>query len=81
MNRITIKQLLELGFKEMYEKVQEKEFSYECHLFEKNDSTLDVTTEYDLNGKVQHQYTCFNGEHLKGKEITLKLLKLLIEIM
>ena len=54
---------------------------YRWWVFYKNDSELHITYEYDSNGNFLSGYIEFNGEALKGREITLLDIQLLTEIM
>ena len=56
------KKLIDMGFKKIQKTVHEKEFSYDWMRYSKGNSKLEVTTEYDLNGKPKLQYFDFNGE-------------------
>lgn len=78
---ITKNQLIKLGFEACVEKVQEKEFSFEWYQFKKNDSTLWVTTEYDLEDVVILQYVELNAGKLEGETIGIKELKFLMKLM
>jgi hypothetical protein len=78
---ISINKLLKLGFKEHQPRVIEDEFSFDWHRIEKNNSTLDVTTEYDNNNNPSHQYVEFNSEVLQGEVIGLFAIEFLIKLM
>ena len=78
---ISNQKLKDLGFKKIQNTVREDESSYDWVRFKKNNNILEVTTEYDLNGKPSKQYTDFNGETLKGKPIRPFELRQLIELM
>jgi hypothetical protein len=81
MEIISNKKLVDLGLIKLGETVSETEFLYDTYQIIKNDSVLEVTTEYSLKGVPEHQYADFNGQVLKGKEIRPFELKFLIELM
>jgi hypothetical protein len=78
---LPIQKILDLGFKQVQPRYKESEFSYNWHKLVKNDCSIDITTEYDLNNKVKLQYIEFNGEKLKGDSIGEDELKFLINLM
>jgi hypothetical protein len=78
---LPIQTLITLGFKEVQPRFKEPEFSYDWHRIIKNHCALDITTEYDLNNKVIHQYIEFNNEKLIGDPIGEDELQFLIKLM
>lgn len=78
---ISNQKLKDLGFKKVHPTVTENDFMYDTVQFIKNDSVLEVTTEYTSKGIPKHQYTDINGQVLKGKLIRPFELRFLIELM
>ena len=78
---ISNQKLKDLGFKKIQPTEHESEFSFDWVRLSKGNSTLEVTTEYDLEGKPTKQYTDFNGETLKGRLMRPFELMQLIEMM
>lgn len=78
---LQIKKLKKLGFTQVQPRYYELEFSYDWHRFKKNDSCIDVTTEYDLNDTLKLQYVELNGEKLQGDPIGITELKFLIKLL
>lgn len=54
---------------------------YRWWAFHKNDSELHITYEYSARHQFLLGYVEFNGEKLKGREITVEDIKFLIELM
>lgn len=81
MEIISNQKLMDLGLIKQGETVRETEFLYDTYQIIKNDSVLEITTEYSLTGVPKHQYADFNGQVLKGKQIRPFELKFLIELM
>lgn len=78
---ISNQKLKEMGFVKIQDAVHEPEFSYDWMRFSKGNSNLEVTTEYDLEGKPKLQYFDFNGEKLTGKLIRPFEIKFIKELM
>ena len=77
----TIAELKELGFQELTGDNLDRGGFYRWWGFYKNDSELHLTYEYNSDKKFEKGYLEFNGEVLKGRELTIKDLKFIIEIM
>lgn len=78
---VTIAELKELGFQKLTsEKLDDGGF-YRWWVFYKNDSEIHLTYEYSKDEKFETGYLEFNGQVLKGRELTIKDLKFIIEIM
>lgn len=77
----TIEWLVNTGFKELDGDTLDNGDYYRWWQLNKNDSNIFITYEYTKDGKISGGYIEFNGETLKGKILTKKDIKLLIEIM
>ena len=77
----TIEELTALGFQEIDGDMLDDGGSYKWWAFYKNDNELHITYQF-LNDKTfELGYIEFNGETLKGREITKKDVEFLIELM
>ncbi len=70
-----------LGFSELIGDKLDDGGYYRWWKFSKNDSDIIVTYEYDSKNKFITGHIEFNGSTLQGREITIKDLTLLIELM
>ncbi len=77
----TIKELLALNFIELERGDLDKHAYYRWFRLKKNECEIDVTYEFDVLNKFTSGHVHFNYELLKGRTITKKDIKLLIEIM
>lgn len=78
---VSIAELKELGFQELPGDNLDDGGFYRWWVFYKNDNEIHLTYEYNSDNKFEKGYLEFNGEVLKGRELTIKDLKFIIEIM
>lgn len=78
---LTDNEFLSLGFQSLDgEELDHGEY-YKWWVLYKNDNELHVTYEFNNKGELSLAYVEFNGEKLKGRELTKKDIEFLIEIM
>lgn len=78
---LTPEELLQLEFQEIAGDTLDNNGYYRWWAFYKNNSELHLTYEYDANDTFLLGYFEFNGEQLKGREITIEDINFLIELM
>ena len=81
MHLLSIKKILELGFKELQGDKLDDFGYYSWWKLQKNECEIAITYEYNNENKVTHAYVDFNESPLKGKIITLEEIETLIKIM
>ena len=79
--KLTIYELKEFGFQEKQGDTLEDGGFYRWWVLYKNDCELHITHQYHKNKKFETGYVEFNGETLKGRELTANDVKFLIELM
>ena len=70
-----------LGFSELIGDKLDSGDYYRWWEFRKSESNIIITYEYNYKDEFINGYVEFNGEILKGREITIKDITFLIEIM
>lgn len=70
-----------LGFNPEASQAQDDGDYYQDFVLKKNDSELCITYEFNVKKEFLNGNVSFNGQSLKGREITIKDITTLIEIM
>lgn len=78
---LTLDELQELEFQFLGKEYLENGDFFRWWVFYKNDSEIHITYEFNQKFEFTNGYVEFNGEKLKGREITVADIKFLIEIM
>ena len=78
---LSLDELKELGFAYLGKEPLDCSDFYRWWSLKKNDSEIHITYEFNANYEFTSGYVEFNGETLKGRELTTEDLKLLIDIM
>jgi len=78
---LSLDEIKELGFAYLGKEPLESGDFYRWWSLKKNGSEIHITYEFNANYEFTSGYVEFNGETLKGRELTTEDLKLLIEIM
>ena len=74
-------ELQKIDFQELPGSTHDDGGYYTWWVFYKGDSELHITYEYNHDGVFESGYIEFNGEQLKGREITKRDVEFLIELM
>ncbi|WP_300977417.1 hypothetical protein [Flavobacterium sp.] len=78
---LPINELLEIGFQEIPGDTLDDYGYYRWFAFYKHENEIHITYEYSQNGQFNTGSVEFNGEELKGRELTKQDINFLIEIM
>lgn len=78
---LSLDELKELGFACLGKEPLDCGDFYRWWSLKKNDSEIHITYEFNAKYEFTSGYIEFNGEILKGRELTTEDLKLLIDIM
>ncbi len=78
---LSLDELKELGFAYLGKEPLDGGDFYRWWSLKKNDSEIQITYEFNAKYEFTSGYVEFNGETLKGRELTTEDLKLLIDIM
>ena len=77
----TIEELTALGFQELDGDMLDDGGSYKWWAYNKNNNELHITYQFTNKSEFEVGYIEFNGEQLKGREITKKDVEFLMELM